>query len=61
MTNVATPQRRDVSAISASTSLKEKGPKIERDRKTYGRGHGKHSSSDLDQWRGDLLLYFLLF
>ena len=29
MTNVATPQRRDVSAIYASTSLKEKGPKID--------------------------------
>ena len=29
MTNVATPQRRDVSAISTSTSLKAKGPEID--------------------------------
>ena len=27
--NVATPQRRDISANSVSTSLKEKGPEIE--------------------------------
>ena len=30
MTKVATPQRRDVSTISASTSLKAKGLEIER-------------------------------
>ena len=29
VTNVTAPQRRDVSAISASTSLKAKGPEIE--------------------------------
>ena len=72
-TNVATSQRHDVGStrrgsqqvtnvvISASTSLKAKGPEIERDWKTYGRGHGKHNNNDPDQWRGDLLLYFLLF
>ena len=61
MTDVATPQRRDVNMISASTSLKSKGPEIEGDKKKYRRGHGTNSSNDPDQWRGDLLLYFLLF
>ena len=59
--NVVTSQRRDVSANSVSTSLKAKGPKIKkRDRKTYGRGHGKPRSSEPDQWRRQLLLYFLI-
>ena len=44
--NFATPQLRDVSAISPSPSLKEKGTRIRGDRKTYGLGHGKQSSSD---------------
>ena len=39
--NVASSQRRDVSAISPSPSLKEKGTKIRGDRKTYGLGHVK--------------------
>ena len=54
-------QRHDVSAIFASPSLKEKGgPEIEAS-KDVVRRHGKESSNDLDPWRRDLLLYFLLF
>ena len=44
----ASMRHRGVSAISASTSLKEKGPKIEGDGKTYGGGHEKHSSNNPD-------------
>ena len=44
--NFATPQLRDVSAISSSPSLKAKGTRIRGDRKTYELGHEKQSSSD---------------
>ena len=47
--NVATLQRRDVSAISASPSLKaKKVDKNSRHRRSYERGHENQNSSDLD-------------
>ena len=61
MANVAALQRRDVIAISPSQSLKEKGTRIRGDQSTYEQGHGKQSSSDPDQRRRDLLLYFSSF
>ena len=61
--NVATSQRRDVSANSASNIIKSTWTRNQGGgggRKTYGRGHGKQSSSEPVHWRRHLLLYFLL-
>ena len=46
--HVATLRHRDVSAISASPSLKEKRNQNSRYRRSYELGHGNQSSSDLD-------------
>ena len=59
--NVATLQRRDVSAIFASPSVKAKrGPEFE-DRRSYELGHGNQSSSDLDLEEEPAFCIFLLF
>ena len=59
-----TLQRRDVSAGSASQSLKAKrGPEFRGigDLGAYELGHGNHNSSDFDLGEGRSFCIFLLF
>ena len=62
--NVATSQRRDVSASYSSQSLKGKGDRNSReigDRKSYEPGRGNQSNSDIDLEEEPVICIFLCF
>ena len=63
--NVATPQRRDVSASYSSQSLKAKGDQNSRggigDQGTYELGHENQNSSDIDLKEEPVICIFLRF